>query len=79
MHVSVESFVAAFYLKKENYSINSQISQVLINPKFVIISSTGPMCVVTLIKSIKHKYELLLNGRKMSEIVEIASQQCFTR
>jgi hypothetical protein len=35
--------------------------------KFVRISSTGPMCVVTLIKSMKHKYELLLNGRKMSE------------
>jgi hypothetical protein len=29
------------------------------------------MCVVTPIKSMKHKYELLLNSRKMSESVEI--------
>jgi hypothetical protein len=71
MHVSVENFVAAFYLKRENYSINSKISRILINPKFVLVSFTDLMCVVTLIKSMKHKYELLLNGRKMSESVEI--------
>jgi hypothetical protein len=29
------------------------------------------MCVVTPIKSMKDKYELLFNGRKMSESVEI--------
>jgi hypothetical protein len=37
----------------------------------------GPMCVVTPIKSIKHKYELLLNGRKMSENVEIVKSTMF--
>jgi hypothetical protein len=78
MHVSVESFVTAFYLKKENYSIKSQISRILINPKFVLVSSTGLMCVVTPIKSMKYKYELLLNGRKMIERVEIVKSTMFT-
>jgi hypothetical protein len=35
------------------------------------------MCVVTPIKSMKHKYELLLNGRKMSESVEIEKSTMF--
>jgi hypothetical protein len=43
MHVSIESFVAAFYLKKENYSIKRQISRILINQKFVLVSSKGPI------------------------------------
>jgi hypothetical protein len=42
----------------------------LINPKFVLVFSTGP-------KSMKHKYELLLNGRKMSESVEIVKSTIF--
>jgi hypothetical protein len=77
MHVSIESFVVAFYLKKENYSIKSQISRILINPKFVLVSSTGSMWVVIPIKSMKHKYELLLNGRKMSGSVEIVKSTMF--
>jgi hypothetical protein len=35
------------------------------------------MCVVTPIKSMKHKYELLLNGCKMSESVEIEKSTMF--
>jgi hypothetical protein len=77
MYVSVENFVAFFYLKKENYSINSQISRILINPKFVLVSFTDLMCVVTPIKSMKHKYELLLNGHKMSESAEIVKSIMF--
>jgi hypothetical protein len=38
----------------------------------------GPMCVVTPMKSMKHKYEILLNGRKMSESVEIVKSTMFT-
>jgi hypothetical protein len=49
----------------------------LINLKFVHVSSTSPMCVVTSIKSMKHKYELLLNGCKMSESVEIVKSTMF--
>jgi hypothetical protein len=36
------------------------------------------MCVVTPMKSMKHKYEILLNGRKMSESVEIVKSTMFT-
>jgi hypothetical protein len=54
MHVTIERFVASFYLEKENYSIKIQISRILINPKFVPVSSTGLTCVVTPIKSMKN-------------------------
>jgi hypothetical protein len=37
----------------------------------------GPMCVVTPIKSMKHKYKLLLNTHKMSESVEIVKSTMF--
>jgi hypothetical protein len=57
--------------------MKSQISWILINPKFVLASSIGPMCVVTPIKSMKHKYKLLFNGRKMSESVEIVKSTMF--
>jgi hypothetical protein len=30
------------------------------NTKFFLVSCMGPICVMTPIKSIKHKYELLL-------------------
>jgi hypothetical protein len=42
-----------------------------------LFSSTGPMCVVTPIKSIKRKYKLLLNNRKMRESVEIIKSTMF--
>jgi hypothetical protein len=35
------------------------------------------MCVVTPIQFMKHKYELLLNDRKMSESVEIVKSRMF--
>jgi hypothetical protein len=70
-------FCSCSLLKKENYSIKNQISRILINPKFVLVSSTGPMCVVTPIKSMKHKYELLLNDCKMNESVEIVKSTMF--
>jgi hypothetical protein len=35
------------------------------------------MCVVTPIKFMKHKRELLFNGRKMSESVEIVKSTIF--
>jgi hypothetical protein len=54
MHVTIESFVAAFFLKRENYSIKNQISRILINSKFVSVFSMDPTCVVTLIKSMKN-------------------------
>jgi hypothetical protein len=35
------------------------------------------MCVVTPLKSMKHKYELLLDSHKMSESVEIVKSTMF--
>lgn len=71
MHVNVESFVVVYYKRKENYSIRSTISRILVNPKFVLVSSIGPMCAATPITSMKHKYELLLDGCRMSGSVKI--------
>jgi hypothetical protein len=76
MHVSVKSLVAAFYQKGEVLN-QEETSWILINLKFVLVSSTGPMCVVTPIKSMRHKYELLLNNRKMSKSVEIVKSTMF--
>jgi hypothetical protein len=76
MHVTVESIVAAFYkkgelLNQERNIIDFDKSEIC--PCFFY----RPTCVLTPIKSMKHKYELLLNGCKMSESVEIVKSTMF--
>jgi hypothetical protein len=69
-HVDVKSFIVAFYEKRE-LLYRSIISQILVNSKFVLVSSTAPICVVTLINFMKHKYELLLENYKVRNVLPI--------
>jgi hypothetical protein len=39
------------------------------NPKVMTVSSTGPMCVVTPMESMQHKYELLLENYKVNNVL----------